>query len=852
MKKVILVDGNNLLFRSYYATAYSGNLMKNSKGFPTNGLFGFVNMLNRIIHEDNPEYLLVAFDMGKTFRHEKYADYKGGREETPADLKRQFPVAKEILNAMNIKYLEVPQYEADDIIGTYARMIDENSDYEGLIVSSDKDLLQLITDRVSVKLLKSKDYVMMNLESFQDVYGVEPARMVDLKGLMGDASDNIPGVKGIGEKTAIKLLREYHDLDNLYRHIEEIKGSVKNKLLEGVKSAFESREIATINKEVPVNYTLNDLKFCAGFSKQLMDLYNELEFYSFLKKMDMPVSSLCVDYQIAGRDELKKIDEPVAIYVDMDGENYHQSNLIGVSLYSEHFQYYIPRENLSDLSFLQGEVFTYDVKKNYCLLKKNGFSVPHMVMDVMIASYLLNYNVKEDIANVAASFGYELEFYQKREKLSLDEIAKRSLKKAKFIYEITPRLYQEMQENEVFSLYQEIELPLSTVLAKMELEGIRCDVRVLEEMGKEIQERIQILERQIYDYSGVEFNISSPKQLGEVLFEKLSLPHGKKKKTGYSTDEATLSKLREYPIVNDVLEYRMLSKLYSTYIEGLKNNILADGKIHTIYTQTLTRTGRLSSMEPNLQNIPVRSEYGRLIRKAFVPDDGGCLLSSDYSQIELRIFAHLANIDALRQAFKDGVDIHTKTASDIYGIPIEEVTSNMRRNAKAVNFGIIYGISSYGLAGDLNISLREAREFIDQYFLTFPGIKAYMDETIKKAHDLGYVKTIMNRKRVIDELNNSNYMIRSMGERMALNTPIQGSSADILKKAMIEIDKRFEALGLKSKMLLQIHDELDFNVYDYELEIVNREVKNIMENTVLLSVPLKVEINVGKNLYEAK
>ena len=473
-------------------------------------------------------------------------------------------------------------------------------------------------------------------------------------------------------------------------------------------------------------------------------------------------------------------------------------------------------------------------------------------MDVMIASYLLNYNVKDDIANVAATLGYELEFSNKKEKLSLEELALRNIKRAKFIYDITERLYNEMREKEVFSLYQEIELPLSTVLAKMELEGISCDKKVLDDMGIDIQKRIKVLEENIYSYSGVEFNISSPKQLGEVLFDKLSLPHGKKNKQGYSTDEATLSKLKGYPIVRDVLEYRMLMKLYTTYIEGLKNNIHSDGKIHTIYTQTLTRTGRLSSIEPNLQNIPVRNEYGRLIRKCFVPSSGCYILSSDYSQIELRIFAHLAGIESLKNAFLENLDIHTKTASDIYGVPISEVTSNMRRSAKAVNFGIIYGISSYGLASDLNISVKDAKNFIDAYFQTFPGIKTYMDKAIQEAHEVGYVKTIMGRKRVIDELNNSNYMIRSMGERMALNTPIQGSSADILKKAMIEIDQKFEEFNLKSKMLLQIHDELVFNVYETELDEVKKIVQEVMENTVQLTVPLKVELNLGKNLYEAK
>lgn len=839
------------MFRSYYATAYSGSIMRNSKGFPTNGLFGFVNMINKIIHDENPEYMLVAFDIGKTFRHEKYDNYKDGRSETPDELKMQFPVAKEILTAMGIKYLEVVGYEADDIIGTYAKMIDDNDDYEGLIVSSDKDLLQLISNDVTVKLLKSKDYVMMTPLVFQDTYGVEPARMTDLKGLMGDSSDNIPGVKGIGEKTAIKLLSQYHDLENLYEHIDEIKGATHNKLVDGKDSAFMSREIATIYREVPVSFELEDLYFKYQYTEELIDLYSELGFNSFIKKAEL-ASHEEVKVNIISDITNLSIDEEVAVYLDIDQDNYHKANIVGIALYNKKNQIYIPVQYIGDFNYIKAPIYTYDWKKLYVSLRKNKLYIPNISMDVMIACYLLNYNVKDDIAYVANDLGYLMEFYNKKDKLSLEELALRSIKKAKFIYEVVSRLKKEMANEGVLKLFDEIEMPLSTVLGKMEYEGIRCDTNILDEMGMEIKDRIEIVKKAIYEISGAEFNISSPIQLGEVLFEKMKLPHGKKNKKGYATDEATLSKLKGYPIIDYILEYRMLTKLYSTYIEGLKNNVLEDGKIHTIYTQTLTRTGRLSSIEPNLQNIPVRNEYGRNIRKCFIPNENSLILSSDYSQIELRIFAHLAGVNELIKAFMDKNDIHSKTASDIYGVDIEKVTSNMRRNAKAVNFGIIYGISSYGLASDLNISNREAKEFIDKYFETYPGIKSYMDKTIEEAHQRGYVKTIMNRKRVIDELHNSNYMIRSMGERMALNTPIQGSSADILKKAMIEIDKKFTELNLKSKMLLQIHDELVFNVYEDEIEVVENCVKEIMEHTVTLSVPLVVDMNLGKNLYEAK
>ena len=852
VKKVILVDGNNLLFRSYYATAYSGNIMRNSKGFPTNGLFGFVNMINKIIHDEKPSYMLVAFDIGKTFRHEKYDSYKGGRDETPNELKMQFPVAKELLTAMGIKYLETPGYEADDIIGTYAKMIDENDDFLGLIVSSDKDLLQLISDDVTVKLLKSKDYIMMNPTSFMETYGIEPFRMTDLKGLMGDASDNIPGVKGIGEKTAIKLLSQYGNLENLYEHIDEIKGATKLKLESGKDSAFMSREIATIFREVPVDYSLEDIKFREQYTNELMELYAELGFNSFIKKVEVNHQEDKFNVDIVTDVSKLSVDSNTAIYLNMDNDNYHKGNIKGVALYNDKTKIYIPYEYIGDFSYIKAPIYTYDWKKLYVSLRKCGMNIPNIDMDVMIAAYLLNYNVKDDLAYLANELGYSIDFNNKKEELSLEENAVRCVNRAKFIYEVTDDLRKKLVDDGVMDLFSDIEMPLSTVLGRMEYEGIRCDVRVLEEMGIEISSRINTLSQDIYDLSGEEFNISSPIQLGEVLFEKMGLPHGKKNKRGYSTDEATLSKLKGYPIIDNILEYRMLTKLYSTYIEGLKNNVLEDGKIHTIYTQAITRTGRLSSIEPNLQNIPVRNEYGRLIRKSFVPEDNSVILSSDYSQIELRIFAHLAGVEELANAFRMGQDIHSKTASDIYGVSIGEVTKNMRRNAKAVNFGIIYGISSYGLSEDLGISPKEAKAFIDKYFETYPGIKSYMDNTREQAHRDGYVKTIMNRKRVIEELNNSNYMIRSMGERMALNTPIQGSSADILKKAMIEIDKKFSELNLKSKMLLQIHDELVFNVYKDELELVRGLIKDIMENTISLSVPLEVDISLGNNLYEAK
>ncbi|MEE3343641.1 MAG: DNA polymerase I [Bacilli bacterium] len=853
MKRIVLVDGNNLLFRSYYATAYTGNIMRNSKGFPTNGLYGFVNMINKIINDEKPNYMMVAFDIGKTFRHEKYDEYKGGRNETPDDLKCQFPVAKDILKAMNITYLEKEGYEADDIIGTFAKMIDDNDDYEGLIVSSDKDLLQLISDKVTVKLLKSKDYIMMDHDMFVNTYGIEPIRMIDLKGLMGDSSDNIPGVKGIGEKTAIKLLKEYDTIGNLYEHIDEIKGAVHKKLVDDKKKAFDSLDLATIYKEVPLDVCLDDVKYNDNYSEELVNIYKELEFNSFIKKIGVKKDTGDVKYKLLDDISKVKIDEDVSVYIELSDDNYHKASIVGMGIYGKNTSIYIDGDKVSNLDFIRGNIYTYDVKKLYVSFRYRDYIINNMIDDIMISAYLLNYNVKDDIGYLANDMGYEIPFDDKKQELDKEEIAKKCVLRAKFIYDVKDVLDKKMMEEDILSLYHDIELPLAIVLGDMEFNGIKCDASILDDMGKDIQNRVDDITKNIYDLCGCEFNIGSPKQLGDVLFDKLGLPHGKKGKSGnYSTDEATLLKLVDYPVISLILEYRMLTKLYSTYIVGLKNSIMNDGKIHTIYTQTLTRTGRLSSIEPNLQNIPIRNEYGRLIRKSFVSDDDSVLLSSDYSQIELRVFSHLADIDSMKEAFVKDMDIHAKTASDVYHVDVDKVTKDMRRCAKAVNFGIIYGISSFGLASDLGISVKEAREFRDNYFKTYPGIKTYMDNEIEKVHKDGYVKTIMNRKRIISEINDSNYMIRSRGERMALNTPIQGSAADILKKAMVDIDKEIKYRQLNSKMLLQIHDELVFNVVKDEEDIVKEIVRDKMENVYKLSVPLKVDISIGNDLYEAK
>lgn len=864
MKKIVLVDGNNLLFRSYYATLYTGNIMRNKDGFPTNGVYGFVNMINKIVNDEKPEYMMVAFDIGKTFRHEKYERYKDGRKETPDDLKVQFPIAKKILAAMGIKYLECAGYEADDIIGTVSMWCEKDPEYEALIVSSDKDLLQLISDETMVKLLKTKDYIMMDRKTFNETYGFEPIHMIDLKALMGDASDNIPGVRGIGEKGAIKLVSEYTTIENIYANINNIKGATQTKLIEGKDDAYYSKDLVTIYREVPLDVSFDDLKYKNCNIEELTNIYKDLGFYSLLKKLDDVIEEDEKKEEHNSIDNFKvitdinevKINEETAIWLDTTIGNYHDAELLGISLYNNNLAYYIPFDILkNNYNVLNTEfnLFTYDYKKLIVIFNRYGIKVPKIGFDTMISAYLLNYETKDDIAYLANNMNFNIHIYDKKEVVSDEEASKRAILKAKFIYTSKKELYNKMKEEDTIYLFENIEMPLAKVLAKMEIEGIRVDKNILKEMGEEIKIKLELITKDIYNYAGCEFNINSPKQLGEILFEKLNLPYGKKNKSGgYTTDADVLKKLVDYPIVNCILEYRALTKLYSTYIDGMINCIREDGKIHTIYTQTLTRTGRLSSIEPNLQNIPMRSEYGRLIRKAFIPESNSVILSSDYSQIELRVFAHLSGVNDLINAFNEGIDIHTKTAMDIFKVPQEGVTKNMRRQAKAVNFGILYGISSYGLAEDLGIPVKEAKEFINKYFDTYPGVRDYMDKEIETAKKNGYVKTIMNRKRVIDELKSTNYMIRNMGERMALNTPVQGSASDILKKAMIEIDEIFEKENIKSKMLLQVHDELIFNVYDDEIDKVKEIVYNTMTNVFDLKVPLDVDIELGNNWYEAK
>ncbi len=857
MKKVILIDGNNLLFRSYYATAYKGNIMRNSKGFPTNGLYGFINMLNKIISEENPKYIMIAFDKGKTFRHEKYTDYKAGRMETPEDLKIQFPKAKELALAMGIKYFEVDNYEADDIIGTFAKEIDKDPDFIGTIVSSDKDLLQLISNDIDVKLLKTEDFIRMNEKLFVDTYKIKPVRMIDLKALMGDPSDHIPGVKGIGEKGALKLLQDYDTIENIYDHIEEIKGSIKDKLINDKEMAFFSKEMATIYKDVPLDNNLNNIEY-KGINEKYTEVLEDLEFYSLLKKIPKKEIPTIKEVEIINDLKNIKIDKDYAFYLEVKG-NYHDKNIIGMAIYNEDISIFITKEVLlTDIDFFNNKLnkYTYDLKKTLVLFKYLGIKLNSCNFDMMLISYLLNYNIKDDIAYLMNNANLDVSFSEqllKKDTYDINAVASETIKKAKFIYENKDLYLSELKAKDCLKLYEEIEFPLTEVLADMEYTGVTISKEILLKMKEEIKVKMDLVANNIYNFAGCEFNILSPKQLGEILFGKLGINYPKKViKDKYSTASDILEKLIMYPIVREVLEYRMLSKLYSNYIVGLFDLIKEDGKIHTIFNQTLTRTGRLSSVNPNLQNIPIRTDYGRLVRKAFIGTNNNLILTGDYSQMELRIFAHMSKALNLIDAFKKDKDIHTETAMAIFNVPEIGVDKEKRRVAKAVNFGILYGISSFGLGEDLGISTSEAKKFIDKYLNTYPGIRDYMDLEIEDAYKDGYVKTLFGRTRVIDELKSTNYMIRSQGERIALNTPIQGTEADILKKAMIEIYDEFNNKKLKSKMIIQVHDELVFDVLKNELEEVKKIVKEKMESAYHLIVPLKVDIEYGKDWYDAK
>ena len=867
MEELILIDGNSLLFKAFYATRYTGNYMVNRNGIPTNGVYGFARMVEKII-STNPKYVIVAFDYGKkTFRNELLDTYKATRKETPQELVPQFALAREYLTAHNITWYEIEGYEGDDIIGTLVDFGEKNN-LKVSVYTGDKDANQLISPQTTiyctVKGVTELD--IYNEQTLLDKYGLKPDQFRDFLGLMGDSSDNIPGIKGVGEKTALKLLHQYGTIEGLQEHQDEIKGKMGEKIRAGMEDALMSKKVATILRDIPIDVDLEKATYQGYDYETLKSFYEKYDMNSLIKSMTTEAAPKKeLKFEIV--DHMPEITKDSAVYPSIYDTNYHRSIILGYGIYNDEQAYFISYENaLKDESFLaylkdeNKKKYGYDIKSAVIGSRWNGIEINGYTFDLSLASYVLEPAIKEELKYVCTHFDYEgvqydEEVFGKGAKKHIPEddiLASHIVSKAKAIYELKDVVTKELKDKNQYELYENIELPVTRILGEMEFAGTEIDLDVLKEMDTAFDETIEKLANDIYRISGTTFNISSPKQLGQVLFEDLGLKGGKKTKTGYSTSQDVLEKIIDaHPVVPLVLEYRMLTKLSSTYLKGLQEQVFPDNKIHTIYKQTLTHTGRLSSVDPNLQNIPVRSEEGKLIRKAFVSHNG-YLVSFDYSQIELRILAHMAHVTNLIDAFNQGKDIHRHTAALVFGVKDEEVTPQMRSQAKAVNFGIIYGMSEFRLSKDIGMSISEARDFINKYFETYPEVKTYMDEVVKTCKKQGYVSTLLNRKRYIPTINDKNFMVRQQAQRYAMNTPIQGTGADILKLAMIEVDKALKEKNLKSQMILQVHDELIFDVFEDELEEVMSLVKEKMENCIKMDVPLIVEGNYAKNWCELK
>jgi DNA-directed DNA polymerase len=863
MEELILIDGNSLLFKAFYATNY----MVNRNGIPTNGVYGFARMVEKII-SINPKYVIVAFDYGKkTFRNELLDTYKATRKETPQELVPQFALAREYLTAHNITWYEVEGYEGDDIIGTLVDFGEKNN-LKVSVYTGDKDANQLISSQTTIyRTVKgATELDIYNEQTLLDKYGLKPDQFRDFLGLMGDSSDNIPGIKGVGEKTALKLLHQYGTIEGLQEHQDEIKGKMGEKIRAGMEDALMSKKLATILRNIPIDVDLEKATYQGYDYETLKSFYEKYDMNSLIKSMTTEAAPK-KELKLEIVDHMPEITKDSAVYPSIYDTNYHRSIILGYGIYNDEQAYFISYENaLKDelfLAYLKDEnkkKYGYDIKSAVIGSRWNGIEINGYTFDLSLASYVLEPAVKEELKYVCTHFDYEgvqydEEVFGKGAKKHIPEddiLASHIVSKAKAIYELKDVVTKELKDKNQYELYEDIELPVTRILGEMEFAGTEIDLDVLKEMDTAFDETIEKLANDIYRISGTTFNISSPKQLGQVLFEDLGLKGGKKTKTGYSTSQDVLEKIIDaHPVVPLVLEYRMLTKLSSTYLKGLQEQVFPDNKIHTIYKQTLTHTGRLSSVDPNLQNIPVRSEEGKLIRKAFVSHNG-YLVSFDYSQIELRILAHMAHVTNLIDAFNQGKDIHRHTAALVFGVKDEEVSPQMRSQAKAVNFGIIYGMSEFRLSKDIGMSISEARDFINKYFETYPEVKTYMDEVVETCKKQGYVSTLLNRKRYIPTINDKNFMVRQQAQRYAMNTPIQGTGADILKLAMIEVDKALKEKHLKSQMILQVHDELIFDVFEDELEEVMSLVKEKMENCIKMDVPLIVEGNYAKNWCELK
>ncbi len=856
--KLLLIDGNSVLFRAYYATSY-GSIMQTSKGVYTNAVYAFANMLNKALKEIQPDYCVVAFDKGKhTFRHEMLPEYKAGRRETPPELAMQFDLVREMLEAYELPYLEYDDIEADDIIGSLAKKYD----FETCILSSDRDMLQLIDDTTSVDGMRKgmSDIAKMDEKALKEEYGLTPKQIIDYKGLAGDKSDNIKGVEGVGDKTAVKLLNEYESCEGIYEHISEIKGKLQEKLLKDKESCFLSKTLATIKTDVEIPKELDDFKLKINQAGKNA-FYQKYEMNSLIRDEGKNTPKVEEKVKAVKRISFSLQEMPV-VYVVSDEFSYYERKITGLCFVNEKEAEYIAYEDLlkdaDTLAFLASEkqkIF-YDLKAVLHCFGYNGISLGSNNDDLMLMGFLVN-NYNTDLKTILQNycgltvpeskdvFGTVKKPFEPKEEdivAYLNQVAA----PLKAVYE---RLKEELKQKEMESLYRDIELPLVNVLYAMEQAGICCDEQELDKIAQQTKEKIDLLEKKIYDSVGHEFNIGSPKQLAEILYEELDLPDLKKG----STNAEVLNKLIDYhPVIAYILDWRKYAKLYSTYAEGLKKYISPDGRIHTIFSQTITATGRLSSYDPNLQNISVRDDESKEIRKAFKPSENSYLISCDYSQVELRVLSALAEEEKMIEAFNSGIDIHTKTAMDIFGLKKEEVSDLDRRHAKAVNFGVVYGISDFGLANQTQLSFKDAKRYIDDYFVTYPNIKKYLEEQVAFCQKNGYVKTVLNRRRYIKEISDRNYMMREFGKRAAMNASIQGSAADIIKIAMIKAFSYLHENNLRSKLILQVHDELIFDVPKEEVEQMKQAIPEIMTNAYKMKTNLDSSLAIGKDWYEAK
>ncbi|GAA0456381.1 DNA polymerase I [Alkalibacillus silvisoli] len=872
-KELVLIDGNSILYRSFFALP----LLSNDQGVHTNAVFGFTRMLLKVLEDHDPSHILVAFDAGKTtFRHETYKEYKGGRQKTPPELSEQFPIVREILDAFGVKYYELDQYEADDIIGTVVKEADQNKQ-STTVYSGDKDLLQLASDHTTVSLTRKgiTEIDHFTTTTIEEKMGITKEQIIDLKALMGDKSDNIPGVSGVGEKTAIKLLKQFNSLENIYENIDDVSGKkLKENLMNNKDEAFMSRELVTINQNSPIELTLNDLLYEGYQSRELVTAFKSYGFQSLMgqvKGEEFKEDYEEIDYEVLDYFDSSIVDDNGnMLFVEMLDDNYHEADMIGFSLVNNKGHYFLPTGLINDDSFKQwlrdqsSSKIVFNKKQLQVAMKWRGIQIEGIEFDLQLAAYIVNPQSHDgDMTSIAHSYGltevsYDEEIYGKGAKRQIpneETYQEHIVRKGLVGLKLYPLLMGELKTNEQQALYYDLEMPLSSVLADMEYTGVKLDLGRLNEMNKDLGERLNDIEAHIHQLAGEEFNINSPKQLGKVLFEDLELPVIKKTKTGYSTSADVLEKLQhEHEIVEEILNYRQLAKLQSTYLEGLLKVVHHDtDKIHTRFNQVLTQTGRLSSIEPNLQNIPIRLEEGRRIRQAFVPSESdSVILAADYSQIELRVLAHIAQDEKLVEAFNNGKDIHSQTAMDVFNVKEDEITDLMRRQAKAVNFGIVYGISDYGLSQSLGITRKEAEQFINKYLESYPGVKSYMDDIVTQAKRDGFIETIMKRRRYLPDINSRNFNRRSFAERTAMNSPIQGSAADIIKQAMLDVVEQLKNQDIEATMLLQVHDELIFEVKKQDAQKLQILIKEAMEQTIDLQVPLVVDSSYGDTWYDAK